>query len=85
MPQLLSIIIDILGEVEHNGDPHIVGSNLHITMVVVRAEESAQETIGVGSSVCRLAGLLIRQKFLLSILSVQVLQVGGRGRAGTRL
>jgi hypothetical protein len=83
MPQLLSVVVDVLGEVEHDGDPHVVRSDLHIAVVVVRAEEGTEETVGVGSSVRRLAGLFVRQQLLLSTLRVEVLHPDGGGRAGT--
>ena len=45
MPQLLSIVINILGEVEHYGQPYIIGSNLHISVPIVGLVEGREEAI----------------------------------------
>jgi hypothetical protein len=60
--ELFGVVIDVLGEVEHDGDPNIVGSDFHIAVVVVGAEKGAQKTVGVWCSVSGFAGLLIGEK-----------------------
>jgi len=45
LSQLFCIVIDVFGEVEHNGDPDVVRSYLHVLMIVVGLEEGSKEAI----------------------------------------
>jgi len=58
-PKLLSIIIHIFGEVQHNRQPHIIRSNLHISVPVVCLHESVKKAVIESRPICWSACLLI--------------------------
>jgi len=62
LSQLFCIVIDVFGEVEHNGDPDIVRSYLHILVIVVGLEEGSKEAIAKLRMCCSLASGLIGEK-----------------------
>jgi hypothetical protein len=46
-PELLGVVVGVLGEEEHDDDPHIVRSDLEISVVEVGLVESLIEAIGI--------------------------------------
>jgi hypothetical protein len=64
LSELLGIIVDVFGELEHNGDPDIIGSDLHIFVVVVRLEKGTEKTVIKGCiSCCGFASILVCVNF----------------------
>jgi len=45
LPKLSCIVIDIFGEVQHNGNPHIVWCYLDVFMIVVGLKKGPKEAI----------------------------------------
>ena len=74
-PEFLCVVVDVFGEVEHDDDPDIVGSDLHISVVVVCLEEGTKEAIVEMGALVGLAGLFVSEESSLAVLVPQRLAV----------
>ena len=65
------MVIDVFGEVKHDGYPDIIGSDLDIPVVVVGIEEGTKETIVELGTLVWFACLLVSEKGFLPVLVPQ--------------
>lgn len=72
MPKLFCVVVDVFGEVEHDGDPHIIRSDFYIPMSVVGVEESREESVVVICNYGGFASFLICERVFRFIIVPQV-------------
>ncbi len=71
--ELLCIIVNVCGKVEHDSKPQIIGSYFDISVVVVGIEECAEETIAEMGHQVAFTGLFICQKTRVGVLAPHLL------------
>lgn len=69
--EFLCMVIDVFGEVKHDGYPNIVGSDFDISVVVVCIEEGTKKAIVELGVFVGFAGLLVSEEGSLPILVPQ--------------
>ena len=65
-PKLFGIIVDVFREVEHDGEPDVIRSNLDVSMVHISFVKRFKETVTV--SIFKRAALLVAENLILSFL-----------------